>query len=86
MGANNLERGTKVTIKLGDINLMTLDISGSVIDIRDAAQVGDMRADDAAEDETEEMGALSIAVDMVETVDTTDAEGNTDASAEVATE
>ena len=86
MGANNLERGTKVTIKLGDIDLMTLDISGSVIDICDAAQVGDMRADDAAEDETEEMGALSIAVDMVETVDTTDAVGNTDASAEVATE
>ena len=86
MGANNLERGTKVTIKLGDINLMTLDISGSVTDIRDAANVGEMQADDAAEDESEETGALNIAVDMVDTADTTEAEVITEASAEVATE
>ena len=86
MGANNLERGTKVIIKLGDINLMTLDISGSVTDIRVAAHVGDMQADDAAEDESEETGALSIAVDLVDTVDTSDAEVITEASAEVATE
>jgi exoribonuclease II len=86
IGANNLERGTKVTIKLGDINLMTLDISGSVTDIRDTAHVGDMRADDATEEETEETGALSIAVDMVDTVDTNDAEVDTEASAVVTTE
>jgi exoribonuclease II len=70
MGANNLERGAKVTVKLGQIDLMTLDVSGTVTDIRVAAHVGDMRADDAAEDEsedeTEETGALSIAVDLVE--------------------
>jgi exoribonuclease-2 len=70
MGANNLERGAKVSIKLGDINLMTLDVSGIVTDIRVAAHVGDMQVDDAAadesEDESEEMGALSIAVDMDE--------------------
>jgi exoribonuclease-2 len=83
MGANHLERGTKVIVKLGDINLMTLDISGTVIDIRVAAQVGDMQVDDALEDESEETGALSIAVDLV---DTTDTEVNAEASAEVATE
>jgi exoribonuclease II len=83
MGANHLERGTKVIVKLGDINLMTLDISGTVIDIRVAAQVGDMQVDDAPEDESEETGALSIAVDLV---DTTDTEVNAEASAEVATE
>jgi exoribonuclease II len=73
MGANNLERGTKVTVKLGQIDLMTLDVSGTVTDIRVAAHVGDMRADDAAddqsEDESEETGALSIldmAVDLAE--------------------
>jgi exoribonuclease-2 len=86
MGANNLERGTKVTIKLGDINLMTLDISGSVTDIRDAAHVGDMQADDATDDESEETGALNIAVDMADTADATEAEVITEASAEVATE
>jgi exoribonuclease II len=71
MGANNLERGAKVTVKLGQIDLITLDVSGTVTDIRVAAHVGDMRADDAAEDESEdeseETGALSIAVDLAET-------------------
>ena len=86
IGANNLERGAKVIIKLGDINLMTLDISGSVTDIRVAAHVGDMQADDAAEDESEETGALSIAVDLVDAVDTSDTEVIAEASAEVATE
>lgn len=71
MGANNLERGAKVTVKLGHIDLMTLDVSGTVTDIRVAAHVGDMRADEAcedeSEDESEETGALSIAVDLAET-------------------
>jgi exoribonuclease II len=86
MGANHLERGTKVIVKLGDINLMTLDISGTVTDIRVAAQVGDMQADDAPEDESEETGALSIAVDLVDTLVTTDTEVIAEASAEIATE
>ncbi|MEY4911720.1 MAG: hypothetical protein RL761_1383, partial [Pseudomonadota bacterium] len=71
LGANNLERGAKVTIKLGQIDLMTLDVSGTVTDIRVATHEGDMRADDAnvdgSEDELEETGALSIAVDLAET-------------------
>ena len=84
MGAHNLERGAKVTIKLGDINLMTLDVSGTVTDIRVAAHVGDMQVDDAAADESEdgseEMGALSIAVDLDE------AEVKTEANSEINTE
>ena len=84
MGAHNLERGAKVTIKLGDINLMTLDVSGIVTDIRVAAHVGDMQVDDAAADESEdgseEMGALSIAVDLDE------AEVKTEANSEINTE
>jgi exoribonuclease-2 len=69
MGANQLERGTKVSVKLGDINLMTLDVSGTIIDIRVAAHTGDMTITDANEDESEESdvsGALSIALDMDE--------------------
>ena len=69
MGANQLERGTKVSVKLGDINLMTLDVSGTILDIRVAAHTGDMTISDESEDESEESdvtGALSIAVDMDE--------------------
>ena len=69
MGAQQLERGTKVSIKLGDINLMTLDVSGTIIDIRVAAHAGDMAISDVSEDESDESdgtGALSIAVDMDE--------------------
>ena len=86
MGTNHLERGTKVIVKLGDINLITLDISGTVTDIRVATQVGDMQADDATEDESDETGVLSIAVDLVDTTNTTDTEVITEASAEVAAE
>jgi exoribonuclease-2 len=76
MGANNFERGTKVTVKLGDINLMTLDISGTIIDVREAAHTGDMDLSESADDEAEDTGVLNIAVDMAET----------EVSAEIATE
>jgi exoribonuclease II len=76
MGATNLERGTKVSVKLGEINLMTLDISGTILDVRVAAHTGDMDLNDATDDEAEESGALNIAVDLAEV----------DATAEVATE
>jgi exoribonuclease-2 len=66
LGANNLERNTKVSVKLGDINLMTLDVSGTIIDVRVAENTGNMQDGDAAEDDTEESGALNIAVDLVE--------------------
>jgi exoribonuclease II len=76
MGANNLERNTKVTIKLGEINLMTLDVSGTIIDVRVAKNTGDMDIADAneeeSEDESEEIGALSIAVDLVDAADVTE--------------
>lgn len=88
MGAHNLERGAKVTVKLGDINLMTLDVSGNVTDIRVAAHVGGMQVDDAASDESEdgseEMGALSIAVDLDEAE--VKAEANSEINTELATE
>ncbi len=88
MGAHNLERGAKVTVKLGDINLMTLDVSGNVTDIRVAAHVGGMQVEDAAsdesEDESEEMGALSIAVDLDEAE--VKAEANSEINTELATE
>ena len=67
MGANNLQRGSKVTVKLGDINLMTLDIYGTIIDVREAAHTDNMDLIEAADDDAEEVGVLNIAVDMAET-------------------
>ena len=66
VGANKLERGTKVTVKLGDINLMTLDISGTISDVRVAAHTGEMDLSEAADDEAEEAGVLNIAVEVTE--------------------
>ena len=80
IGANNLERGSKVTVKLGDINLMTLDISGTILDVRIAAHTGDMDLGEAADDDAEEAGVLNIAVDMADTP------GNDEIPAEAAAE
>ena len=86
MGASNLERGTKVTVKLGDIDLMTLDVSGTVTDVHLATHVGDMRVDDMSdgesEDESEVLGALNIAVDIAEIEEVDDV----NVKAELATE
>ena len=73
MGANNLERNTKVTIKLGDINLMTLDVSGTVIDIRVSDNASSAVTTDAEEDDSEDVGTLSIAVDITESDDAIEA-------------
>jgi exoribonuclease-2 len=75
MGANNLPRGARVRVKLGEMDLMTLDIHGTVVEHLDAEQAGDaegaMEADDeAAEDDDEVAGPIAIAVDMGETPDT----------------
>jgi exoribonuclease-2 len=64
MGANNLERNTSITVKLGNINLMTLDVSGTVIDILATNNVSNLA--NADEDESEEVGTLSIAVDIAD--------------------
>ena len=66
-GANNLARGTKVTIKLGDINLMTLDIAGTVTDIQAQDNTSATIILDSAEDESEEIGIVNIAVDVTDT-------------------
>jgi exoribonuclease II len=66
LGANNLERNTNVTIKLGAINLMTLDVTGTVIDIRASNNVINNSNIDADEDDSVEVGTLSIAVDIAD--------------------
>ena len=67
MGAQGLPRGTRVRVKLGGIDEITLDITGTVIERLDMAP-GEVDAS-AEEDEGERdapAGPISIAVDMSE--------------------
>lgn len=66
MGAANLPRGAKVRIKLGAIDDITLDVSGTVIERLDAVEVPMPEEDDSQEDELSSAVALTIAVDVDE--------------------
>ena len=64
MGAQNLPRGARVLVKLGDIDLVSLDIHGTVLERLDAAPEP-TGADDEL-DEEDMAGPIAIAVDMTE--------------------
>ena len=64
MGAQGLPRGAKVRVKLGDIDLMALDVSGTVTARLDTEAPVE---EEAEEEETESAGPLKIAVDLDET-------------------
>ncbi len=75
MGANNLPRGARVRVKLGEMDLMTLDIHGTVVERLDAPVAGDANGADetnneATEDDDEVAGPIAIAVDVSDTQDT----------------
>ena len=65
MGAQGLLRGAKVRVKLGDIDLMALDVSGTVI-AHLQAQTGN-EPSESEDEEIESAGPLQIAVDLEET-------------------
>jgi exoribonuclease-2 len=76
MGAANLPRGAKVRVKLGEIDEITLDIMGTVLERLDtpleSGEDADAGAQDAANadeegDDDAVAGPISIAVDMSET-------------------
>ncbi|MFM7267908.1 MAG: hypothetical protein ACKOZT_04885, partial [Cyanobium sp.] len=72
MGANNLPRGARVRVKLGEMDLITLDIHGTVLERLDTPGTTDTGApgdEDAGEDEEEVAGPIAIAVDVNETPD-----------------
>ena len=66
LGAIGLPRGARVRVRLGEIDEITLDISGTVIERLDL--VAEVSLADVAEDEDEGMaaGPISIAVDVNE--------------------
>jgi exoribonuclease-2 len=66
MGAQGLPRAAKVRVKLGDIDLITLDVNGTVLERLDAP-LPEPGAEDEPEDDEEVAGPIAIAVDMNET-------------------
>ncbi|QIL83371.1 RNB domain-containing ribonuclease [Diaphorobacter sp. HDW4A] len=68
-GAQNLPRGARALIKLGDIDEITLDIHGTVLqrldDPEDASDDGEVSEED--EDDDSVAGPIAIAVDVNET-------------------
>ena len=65
MGAQGLPRGARVRVKLGDIDLVSLDIHGTVLERLDAEpEVFDA---DEEQDEDTAVGPIAIAVDLNDT-------------------
>ena len=67
MGAQGLPRGARVRVKLGDIDEITLDITGTVVERLDIAlDEGDVNADEDDGELEAPAGPISIAMDMSE--------------------
>ncbi|HEY1103656.1 MAG TPA: RNB domain-containing ribonuclease, partial [Burkholderiaceae bacterium] len=65
LGAQDLPRGARVRVKLGEIDEITLDVAGTVVERLDVAQT---EAEAAEEDDDEPVaGPIAIAVDVTET-------------------
>jgi exoribonuclease-2 len=64
MGAHNLPRGARVRVKLADVDLMALDVRGTVLAHLDAQQVVEPETDEAEDDENLPAGPVTIAVDL----------------------
>jgi exoribonuclease-2 len=64
MGAQGLARGARVRVKLGAVDLMALDVNGTVTAHLDAPVALENEADEAEDDDTLAAGPLTIAVDL----------------------
>ena len=66
LGAQNLPRGARLKVKLGEVDEITLDIHGTVIERLDdpADASDDGPVGDEAEDDEAVAGPIAIAVDM----------------------
>ncbi len=64
MGAQGLARGARVRVKLGAVDLMALDVNGTVTAHLDAPTAAENEADEAEDDDTLAAGPLTIAVDL----------------------
>jgi len=65
MGAQGLMRGARVRVKLGEVDLMALDVHGTVTAHLDAPELAaGAETEEADEDEAMAAGPLTIAVDL----------------------
>ncbi|MDI9233991.1 ribonuclease catalytic domain-containing protein [Limnohabitans lacus] len=72
MGAQGLLRGARVRVQLGEIDLMALDVKGTVTEHLDVPVVADEASDEGEDEEALNAGPLTIAVDLN---DSTQSEG-----------
>nr|WP_315479583.1 RNB domain-containing ribonuclease [uncultured Rhodoferax sp.] len=66
MGAQGLPRSAKVRVKLGEMDLITLDVHGTVVERLDAPAETPNTEVDESEDEDDVAGPIAIAVDVNE--------------------
>ncbi len=68
LGAKDLPRGARVRVKLGDIDEVSLDVTGTVIEQLDTPGTGMAAPQDSTEEDEDEVvsGPIAIAVDMSE--------------------
>lgn len=66
LGAQDLPRGSRVRVKLGAIDLITLDVSGTVVERLDVTPAAEVSAEDDSEEETV-AGPIAIAVEVTDT-------------------
>jgi exoribonuclease-2 len=66
LGAGDLPRGARVRLKVGEIDLITLDVAGTVLQRLDAEVVAPASDEDDSEEETV-AGPIAIAVDVSDT-------------------
>jgi exoribonuclease-2 len=64
VGAEQLGRGTGVRVRIGAIDLLTLDVAASVVARLDVATADDAAAAAGDDDEGESAGPLAIAIDV----------------------
>ena len=68
LGAQGLPRGARVRIKLGSIDLITLDVMGTVVERLDAmSDASSASSSDDTQDDEEVAGPIAIAMDVNET-------------------
>jgi exoribonuclease II len=80
LGGAELPRGAKVRVRLGEIDLITLDVKGTVVERLDVAPAP-LEPEEAEEAEEEPVaGPISIAVDVNETEDPVSAVADTPAA------
>ncbi len=77
LGAADLPRGSRVRLRLGSVDLITLDVAGTVIQRLDAPPA-DAGAAEEEDDDTAVAGPIAIAVDVDEAPEAPTAEPATD--------